>query len=252
MNALQNQQAKQLEHVLIGGDLASLSPEQRVNYYKAVCESVGLNHLTKPFEYIKLNGKLTLYARKDATDQLRKVHGVSITKLEQSITDGLVTVIAYARDKDGKEDSDMGAVNIAGLKGENLANALMKCSTKAKRRVTLSICGLGLLDETEIETVPRDVTENTPGQLSAKMQHEREAVEVDPSLYSITFGKWKGKQIKDVDMYELADYVRYIEKSAEEQGKAIQGKVLEFMEHAQKFLDSRAESPAAIDEEIVL
>jgi hypothetical protein len=30
----------------------------------------------------------------------------------------------------------------------------MKAETKAKRRVTLSICGLGLLDETEIETIP--------------------------------------------------------------------------------------------------
>jgi len=29
----------------------------------------------------------------------------------------------------------------------------MKAETKAKRRVTLSICGLGLLDETEVETV---------------------------------------------------------------------------------------------------
>jgi hypothetical protein len=30
----------------------------------------------------------------------------------------------------------------------------MKAITKAKRRVTLSICGLGWLDETEIESIP--------------------------------------------------------------------------------------------------
>ena len=30
----------------------------------------------------------------------------------------------------------------------------MKSETKAKRRVTLSLCGLGMLDETEIETIP--------------------------------------------------------------------------------------------------
>lgn len=34
-----------------------------------------------------------------------------------------------------------------------MANALMKAETKAKRRVTLSICGLGLLDESEIDTM---------------------------------------------------------------------------------------------------
>ena len=32
------------------------------------------------------------------------------------------------------------------LNGEDLANAMMKCETKAKRRVTLSICGPGMLD----------------------------------------------------------------------------------------------------------
>jgi len=30
----------------------------------------------------------------------------------------------------------------------------MKAVTKAKRRLTLSLCGLGWLDETEIETIP--------------------------------------------------------------------------------------------------
>jgi hypothetical protein len=43
---------------------------------------------------------------------------------------------------------------VGGLKGEALANAEMKAVTKAKRRLTLSICGLGWLDETEISTVP--------------------------------------------------------------------------------------------------
>jgi len=38
--------------------------------------------------------------------------------------------------------------------GEALANALMKASTKAKRRLTLSLCGLGFLDETEVGTIP--------------------------------------------------------------------------------------------------
>jgi len=30
----------------------------------------------------------------------------------------------------------------------------MKAVTKAKRRLTLSLCGLGWLDETEVETIP--------------------------------------------------------------------------------------------------
>ena len=77
--------AKVIEQVLVMGDLARLTPEQRNVYYKSVCESVGLNPLTRPFEYITLNGKLTLYARKDCTDQLRKLHGVSIRIADMSV-----------------------------------------------------------------------------------------------------------------------------------------------------------------------
>lgn len=143
-----------LEQVVIGGDLSKLTAEQRVSYYKAVCESIGLNPLTRPFDYIVLNGKLTLYAKKDAADQLREKRGVSITKLERETAGGVYVVTAYASTRDGRTDSSIGAVSIENLKGDALANAYMKAETKAKRRVTLSIGGLGFLDETEIETIP--------------------------------------------------------------------------------------------------
>ena len=45
-------------------------------------------------------------------------------------------------------------------------NAKLKAITKAKRRVTLSICGLGFLDETEIETIPTGV-HSQPQQIEA-------------------------------------------------------------------------------------
>jgi len=143
-----------LEAVIAQGDLAKLTPEQHVAYYKATCESLGLNPLTRPLEYIMLNGRLTLYARKDATDQLRKVRHVSIVNLEREKMDGLYVVIATAELADGRRDSAIGAVSIDGLKGDALANGIMKAETKAKRRVTLSICGLGWTDESEIETIP--------------------------------------------------------------------------------------------------
>ena len=142
-----------LEAVVIEGDLAHLSPEERVGYYKQVCNSVGLNPMTRPFDYIKLNGKLTLYAKRDAADQLRQIHGVSVKIISKEEVDGLLIVHVAAEDKNGRRDEDLGAVSIAGLKGEARANAMAKAMTKAKRRVTLSICGLGWLDETEVESV---------------------------------------------------------------------------------------------------
>lgn len=143
-----------IESVVISGDLSKLKPEERVAYYRAVCTSINVNPLTRPFDYITLNGRLILYARKECTDQLRKNNGVSITKLERELTNDVYTVTAYAFDLAGRQDSSIGAVFIGGLKGEALANAMMKAETKSKRRVTLSICGLGMLDETEIETIP--------------------------------------------------------------------------------------------------
>jgi len=142
------------ERVLIDGDLSQLSPEDRVKYYNAVCNSVGLNPLTKPFEYIKLNGKLRLYALRDCTDQLRKIHRVSVRIVSRDRSDDLYIVTANASTADGREDESTGAVTIKNLAGEALANAIMKAETKAKRRVTLSICGLGMLDESEADSVP--------------------------------------------------------------------------------------------------
>ena len=143
-----------IEQVVMQGDLSKLNPEQRVLYYKKVCDSAGLNPFTRPFDYITLNGKLTLYAKKDATDQLRKVNGISIDKLEDRIVDDLYIVKAFARTKDGRTDAATGAVTIGHLKGEAKANAIMKAETKAKRRVTLSISGMGLVDESETESIP--------------------------------------------------------------------------------------------------
>ena len=143
-----------LENVVVGGDLSKLTPAQRVSHYAAVCESLRLNPLTKPFQYITLNGRLVLYATRDCTDQLRNRDSISTSVAETQTVGDLHIVRARASRPDGRTDEDLGAVNIAGLKGDALANAMMKAMTKAKRRVTLSICGLGWLDETEVETVP--------------------------------------------------------------------------------------------------
>ncbi|BEK33593.1 hypothetical protein CW576_09345 [Campylobacter jejuni] len=141
------------ELALVKGDLSKLSDVERASYVKNLCESLGLNMLTKPFEYIVLNNKLTLYANKSATDQLRQIRKVSITKTEVAQVGSIYMVTAYAATPDGRTDCDTGALNIKNLDGDNLANAIMKAITKAKKRVTLSICGLGMLDESELETI---------------------------------------------------------------------------------------------------
>ena len=148
-----NNTAELLEAVIIRGDLAKMAPAQRLDYYSQVCQSVGLNPLTKPFEYIVLNGKMTLYAKKDCADQLRRINGVSITKTDINTDGDYIVVTVYGQDKTGRSDVEIGVVSKKDMRGD-YGNALMKAMTKAKRRLTLSLCGLGWLDETEVETIP--------------------------------------------------------------------------------------------------
>jgi hypothetical protein len=82
------------------------------------------------------------------------LHKVSITIVSRERLDDIYVVTARATTPDGRTDEATGAVSIAGLQGEQLANAIMKAETKAKRRVTLSIVGLGIFDETELDDVP--------------------------------------------------------------------------------------------------
>src|SRR5512138_239761 len=124
--------ASTIEAVLMRGDLSALTQEQRLDYYNQVCKSVGLNPLTRPFEYLTLNGKLQLYARKDCTDQLRKINAISLDIVSQNFDAGLLTVHVRAKDATGRTDEDIGSVAFPDtLKGEFAANMRMKAVTKA-------------------------------------------------------------------------------------------------------------------------
>lgn len=213
-----------MESVVVGGDLKNLSTADRLAYYKSVCESLGLNPLTKPFDYITLNGRLTLYARRDATDQLRRIHGISVTKLEREThaDAGLYVVTAYATDAQGRSDSSIGAVSIKGLAGENLANAFMKAETKAKRRVTLSLAGLGWLDETEAPV------EHTPVSVETGEIFPERAWS-NPTLKALL--QAKGLRVKDLspicggDMTR-ANYADFIDRwLGDEEGRTIEALV---------------------------
>ncbi len=142
------------EQVAIKGDLSKLTEQQRMDYYSATCSSLGLNPLTRPFDYLSLNGKLVLYANRSCADQLRTIRGITITSLDPRQIGDLLVCVATGRDRDGREDSSTGVVNVKGLGGEALANAMMKAETKAKRRLTLSLAGLGWSDESEVDSIP--------------------------------------------------------------------------------------------------
>lgn len=143
------------ESALILNDLSPLTPVQRLAYVKGICDSLRLNPLTQPFGFIAFrNGELKLYAKRDCTDQLRARDKISVGLPEKIEMPGCIAFRIIVSTPEGRTDSAVGAVAANGLSGEALANAVMKAETKAKRRATLSICGLGIPDELEVETIP--------------------------------------------------------------------------------------------------
>lgn len=171
-----------VEKVVLKGDLSALTPEERVSYYNQLCTYLGLNAVTQPFKILRLQGKDVLYATKDATEQLRKKNGVSIDSLDGKHVEDVYVVTAKGHDASGRTDMATGAVTTGSSKGDTLANLLMKAETKAKRRLTLSICGLGVLDETDVETIPgaepvRDVTPEEPTRREKLLARAKAAVD---------------------------------------------------------------------------
>lgn len=152
---IEKQNEKVVATLILRGDLSRLSPEEKVGYYKTYCERLGLDPFTKPFDILPLNGREVLYCTRSGAQQLNKLHQVShkIISRETIIESGVYYVITQASLPDGRCTESIGAVNIINLKGDALANAIMKAETKSKRRSTLDLLGLGVLDESELDTI---------------------------------------------------------------------------------------------------
>lgn len=204
-----------IEKALIMGDLSRLTEQERLSYYQKVCESLGLNPLTKPFDYIDMEGKLTLYATKSCTEQLRNLNSISLQIKSREKIGDVYVVTATAKMKDGREDESTGAVALKTrrrnkktnewfdliLAGDDLANAYMKAETKAKRRVTLSICGLAMLDESELDSVQHEPVKSQERSVTNQIQLPPKQIPnhaPQSKVYMIPSGPHKGLTIEQL------------------------------------------------------
>ncbi len=142
------------ESLVTRGDLSDLTPAERARHYIRTCEGLGLNPASQPFSFLTLQGKLVMYANRGASDQLAAMHRVTrrIIRGPEEFTLGgqkLVIAVCEASMPNGRIETAIATVPMT-----DPVNVLMKAETKAKRRATLSILGLGMLDETELETIP--------------------------------------------------------------------------------------------------
>lgn len=166
----------------LDGDLKNLTNEEMLEYYKAICARVGLDPVARPFTRLELDGKEILYCTREGTSQLSNLHKLTRTIVSREEKDGCYIVTAKVTTPDGRSDEAIGAVSIEKeegewvqgsgpkkyfrgngifkkLRGDALCNAIMKAESKAKRRATLDLVGLGMLDESEIESIRSSETE---------------------------------------------------------------------------------------------
>jgi hypothetical protein len=149
-----------------------------MEYYVMRCQAADLDPRSQPFQYILLPGrrgwegrpdepaKLILYASKGTADQLIAKHQLSVKILRRGFDKEVACYVAEVQVTfpGGQTVEDIGAVFIReDAKGDALANGLMKAVTKAKRRTVLSACGLGMLDESEVDTIPNAIRVNSEG-----------------------------------------------------------------------------------------
>lgn len=151
-----------IESFVTRGDWSQLSPLDRARAYTHVCAQHGLNPMSQPFAFLRLNGKEVLYATRGATDQLAAMH-----KVTRKIIDGPKVIdiagskvaycVAEASLPGGRSETATATLPVA-----DPVNLYMKLETKAKRRATIALLGLAMLDETELTTIPAGAQEAAP------------------------------------------------------------------------------------------
>lgn len=167
-----------IDQAVMLGDMRKMDDRMRLAFYRAVCLSVGLNPLTQPFTPLERQDKTVwLYANSSCTQQLAKLYQVSFRDIvREQVTilgEPFYSVRVVAVTPDGRAvpshslvalskkkkiekgrwpsgdpkfvdalDAD-GEPLLTPLRGEALANAIMRADTKALRRATLALVGLG-------------------------------------------------------------------------------------------------------------
>ena len=150
-----------LAKIVQSGDLSVLSESDRLVYYFAYCRQLGLNPLSRPFDYIQDKGKISLYPNAQAASQLRDKRNVStrILKEECLLNGEIYSVLVEARTGDRSEQAT-GKVSLTGLDGRGKATAMKKAETQARRRATLAIVGLDAIGDEDrkapISDMPAD------------------------------------------------------------------------------------------------
>lgn len=198
----QEQAAGALSHILGSGDLGRLTNEQRVGHYLDVCQSLGLNPRTRPFDWIEFYDpqtkakKLQLYPNRSCAEQLRRQHQISVRVIRRepigmNTDEPMFVVEVEGTTPTGRIGTAIKYVPLTGqrqgggtyrLSGQQLANAYMKAETGAFRRLTFSMVGMASPPDVEELGRVKVVTVDGTGQVLEAPTVEQKALAADPGM----------------------------------------------------------------------
>lgn len=139
-----------------GGDISHLSNSERRALLAKLTNYLHLNPHTQNFIIFKdPNGRYRIYATKECCNQLKHNLGINMWVSDpvfgpDSKLPILVSVKANGTNKHGRSGEDIGSVSLVNVPPEEYSNHVMFAVTKAKRRLTLDLSGLGVLSDVEV------------------------------------------------------------------------------------------------------
>lgn len=184
-------QSESMRAYLRTGDLSTLPEAEQDRVLVKMCAHYGLDPILRPFCIIPAQGKKIWYPTKAATDMVASRDALTRKFKERRIDKELMICEIIMEITDGKRieegtavvslgefvrDPKSGQITEQMMRGEAVANAIMRCETKAKRRATLA--WFGMPDGTggeDLESPPATSSTARPVQPAAT-----EAIDSDP------------------------------------------------------------------------
>ena len=142
-------------------------------------------------DLIPTKNGLRPYLNKGAAELIRDARKISITDIEVSEQNGIFVAVCKVRGLNGRIDCDMGACPKNGTQKSPMEsyNSLMKAVTKAKRRATLSMCGLGaIIEEAHPTEYNGNDTEQQP-QSAVLLEEQEDEKEGKKSFVAVVLSK---------------------------------------------------------------
>lgn len=207
------QAAGALAHVLGTGDLYQLTNEQRVAHYLNLCSSLGLNALSRPFQWIEFKdgdnspAVLTLYFKPSGAAQMLRNHQISFHFPRKEIVGELFVVEVEGMAPNGRKGSATKYVPLTNrygkLTGNRLSNAFMAAESGALRRLALNMFGLSTGPDLDEAFSARPVIVDARGNVLDEPTEEQRYLAENPAA-ARAIGEPTFETVHNADMSPLA------------------------------------------------